>query len=300
MYNGDIVEVDSDGLHYIVGRKKDMIKVAGEIVFSAEVEEKIHRYSKVKEAAVIGVADNLRGEVPKAFIVPKEEEALEEQELTSNYDDLKFEERLGLLVDREILERENRRLDSRLRKARLGGATMADIDYRANRGLDKTLLKSLESPEWLKEHMNILITGPTGIGKSFIGKALGHQGCLMGYSALAVRLPRLFEELAVAQGDGSIIKIFDSLNRIDILIMDDFGLDIFNNQQRRFFLEILEDRYEKRSTIITSQTPIKHWHQIIEHATLADAILDRIIHNSYQIELKGESMRKIKAKKNKK
>ncbi len=222
--------------------------------------------------------------------------ALEEQTGSEN---LSFEERLGLLVDREKIQRDNRRLTTRLRKAKLRGACMADIDYRASRGLDKTLLKSLQSEHWIKDNMNILVTGPCGVGKTFIGDAIAHQACLLGYSALSIRIPRLFEEMIIAQADGSLIKLFQSFNRIDVLVLDDFGLDVFNNQQRQLFLEILEDRHERRSIIMTSQIPTEDWHQIIGQATIADAILDRIVHNSYKVEMDGPSMRKIKARKRK-
>lgn len=213
---------------------------------------------------------------------------------------LSFEEQLGLLVDREILVRDNRRLTMRLRQARLQGACMADIDYRKSRGLDKSLLQSLQSPHWIQDPTNILITGPCGAGKTFLGRALGHQSCLMGYRALWLRLPRLFEELLVAQADGSLVKFFQSLKRIDVLILDDFGLDALNDQQRRFFLEVIEDRHESRCTIMTSQVPVDQWHQLIGHATLADAILDRLVHNAYKIEMTAvDSMRKINARKKK-
>jgi DNA replication protein DnaC len=220
-------------------------------------------------------------------------QALNEREKNNG---LSFEEQLGLLVDREILVRDNRRLAARLHQARLQGACMADIDYRKSRGLDKSLLQSLQSSHWIQDPTNILITGPCGAGKTFLGRALGHQACLLGYRALWLRLPRLFEELFIAQADGSLIKFFQSLKRIDVLILDDFGLDAFTDQQRRIFLEIIEDRHELRCTIMTSQVPVDQWHQLIGHTTLADAILDRIVHNAYKIELDGgDSMRKIKA-----
>ena len=222
-------------------------------------------------------------------------QALEEQRAQAQYNDLHFEERLGLLVDREITERENRRLTTRLRQARLSPQIcLADIDYRATRGLDKSLMRSLAECQWIKEHINILITGATGVGKSFVAEALAHQGCLKGYRALKVRLPRLFEDLAVAKGGGRLNKMMNILRRTDVLILDDYGLDILSDQERKFFLEILEDRYEIHPTIITSQLPVKHWHEMIGNATLADAILDRLVHNAYQINLKGESMRKFK------
>ena len=223
--------------------------------------------------------------------------AIEEQSNFSEYESLNFEERLGLLVDREITERQNRQLQTRLRQAKLSTkACMADIDYRQSRGLDKSMMKSLGPCKWVKENLNILITGACGVGKTYIGQALGHQTCLKGYRALYLRLPRLFVDLSVARGDGRLDKLMRSLRRMHVLILDDFGLDVLEGDQRRFLLEILEERYESCSTIITSQLPVKHWHEMIGNATLADAILDRLVHNAYQINLKGESMRKIKAK----
>ena len=223
--------------------------------------------------------------------------AMEEQADSSEYEHLSFEERLGLLVDRETIERENRQLKTRLRQAKLSTkACMADIDYRQSRGLDKSMMKSLQPCQWVKESLNILITGACGVGKTYIGQALGHQGCLKGYRALYLRLPRLFVDLSVARGDGRLDKLMRSLAKTRVLILDDFGLDVLSEEQRRFLLEILEDRYESCSTIITSQLPVKHWHEMIGNATLADAILDRLVHNAYQINLKGDSMRRIKAK----
>lgn len=222
--------------------------------------------------------------------------ALDEQNME---DDLTFHERLGLLVDREMLERQNKRLSTRLKQARLQGACMADIDYRDSRQLDKSLLRSLQTPHWIKDSMNVLVTGACGAGKSFMGRALGHQACLMGYRALCLRLPRLFEELSLSKADGSLLKLYRSINRIDVLILDDFGLNTLNDEQRRFLLEILEDRHNQTSTIVTSQLPVDTWHQTIGQATLADAILDRLVHNAYTIPIKGDSMRKIRARERK-
>lgn len=223
--------------------------------------------------------------------------ALEEQQSSSDYEKLGFHERLGLLVDRETIERENRRLALRLRQAKLGlKACMADIDYRHSRGLDKSLVKSLEDCQWVKDQHNILITGPCGVGKTFIGQALGHQACLKGYRSLYIRAPRLFEDLAIARGDGRLNKMMNAFAKMHVLILDDWGLASLSDQERRFLLEILEDRHDNHSTIVTSQLPVKNWHEMIGNATLADAILDRLVHNAYQINLKGESMRKIKGK----
>ena len=176
---------------------------------------------------------------------------------------------------------------------------MEDIDYRQKRGLDKDLVKSLAECKWIKEHLNILITGPCGAGKSFIACALGHKACLEGYKALYFRASRLFENLALAKGDGRYPNLMKSIAKQDLLIIDDWGLSVLTDLERTYMLEILEDRHNLRSTIITSQLPIEHWHQAIGNPTLADAILDRIIHNSYKIQLngKGGSMRKIKSRK---
>lgn len=224
--------------------------------------------------------------------------SLEDQRKTRNCDDLSFAERLGLLVDRELTEQENRRLVSRLKTAKLRQqASMEDIDYRQKRGLDKDLMKSLERCKWLKERLNILLTGPCGAGKSFIACALGHKACLEGYRVLYFRAARLFDSLALAKGDGRYSRLMNSIARQDLLIIDDWGLSVLTDQERTDMLEMLEDRHNIRSTIITSQLPIDHWHEAIGNPTLADAILDRIIHNAYKIQLKGGSMRRIKAEK---
>ncbi len=226
--------------------------------------------------------------------------SFEEQVSSKNYEKLAFEERLGLLVDRELIEQENRRLSSRLKKAKLRQqASMEDIDYRQKRGLDKDLVKSLAECKWIKERLNILITGPCGAGKSFIACALGHKACLEGYRVLYSRASRLFENLALAKGDGRYPNLMKSIAKQDLLIIDDWGLSVLTDLERTYMLEILEDRHNLRSTVITSQLPIEHWHEAIGNPTLADAILDRIIHNSYKIQLngKGGSMRKIKSRK---
>lgn len=219
--------------------------------------------------------------------------ALTEQLSLDNIDDLAFEERLGLLVDREITERNNRRLKTRLRQAKLKQtACMEDIDYRQPRGLDKSLTLRLADCHWIKDRLNILLTGPTGVGKTWLACALAHKACQSGHTALYCRLPRLLQSLPLARGDGSYAKLMTQLARTEVLILDDWGLSKFNAEQRRDLLEILEDRHGSRSTIVTSQIPIEQWHELIGDPTLADAILDRLVHNAYKLKLKGESMRK--------
>lgn len=224
--------------------------------------------------------------------------SFEEQMSSSDYDDMAFEERLGLLVERESIEQENRRLNYRLKQAKLRQeASMEDIDYRQKRGLDKSLMKSLSGCRWIKEHLNILLTGPCGVGKSFIACAMGHKACLEGYRVFYCRSSRLFENLALAKGDGRYARLLNTLARTDLLIIDDWGLSVLTDRERKDLLEILEDRHQRQSTIITSQLPLEHWHEAIGNATLADAILDRLIHNAHKIQLKGSSMRKMRAKK---
>ena len=223
--------------------------------------------------------------------------ALEDQSATPDITDLSFEERLGLLVDREMTERDNRRMSSRLRRAKLRhAAILEDIDYRNSRGLDKGLVQSLASCQWVKEHLNVLITGPTGVGKTWLACALAHKACREGYTAQYVRLTRLLRDLTIAKGDGQYSKLLTSLAKVDVLILDDWGLMKLSAENRRDLLEVLEDRHGRRSTIATSQLPIEEWHGIIGDATLADAILDRLVHNAYKINLRGESMRKQQAK----
>jgi len=224
-------------------------------------------------------------------------QALQEQMQMSDIDSLSFEERLGLLVDREMTERDNRRLKTRLRKARLRqNASVEDIDYRHPRGLDRALMVKLCSCNWISQHHNLLITGPTGSGKTFLACALAQKACRQGYTALYSRLPRLFQQLHIAKGDGRYGKLLIAYAKIDLLVFDDWGLAKLTEEQRHDLLEILEDRHGLRSTLLTSQIPVKHWHEVIGDPTLADAILDRLIHNAYKINLKGESMRKKKPK----
>jgi DNA replication protein DnaC len=223
--------------------------------------------------------------------------ALEDQLQTSEITSLSFEERLGLLIDREQTARDNRRLKTRLTQASLRQqASLEDIDYSGNRGLDKAQLLDLGSCRWIAEHNNLLLTGPTGAGKTYIACALAQKACRQGLSALYLRLPRLFGDLTIAKGDGRYGKLLVRYSRVDVMVLDDWGVAPMTAENRRDLLEILDDRYQKKSTLITSQLPVEKWHRYLEDPTLADAILDRVVHNAYKIELKGESMRKRKGK----
>ena len=223
--------------------------------------------------------------------------ALEDQLNQPQIESMGFEERLGLMVDCEIYDRETRKLQMRLRKAALKQeASIEDIDYKVSRGIDKKLILTLANCQWIKMNRNILIVGATGTGKSYLACALAHKACLEGNTAYYKRLPRLLPELALARGDGSYGKTMKQLAKTDVLVLDDIGLAPLTDEQRRDLLELLDDRHEKSSTIVTSQLPIKLWHEAIGDKTLADAILDRLVHNAYRLELKGDSMRKYRAK----
>ena len=210
---------------------------------------------------------------------------------------LTFAERLGLLVDRACTEREERRLTTRLRQAKLRQpAWLEDLDYRQPRGLDKSLMTTLATCQWIRDRHNILITGPTGLGTTWIACALGQKACRDGFTALYLRLPRLLQEWPMAKGDGRYGKLMATLAKTDVLILDDWGLATLNAENRRDLLELLEDRYDRRATIVTSQLPVEHWHEALGDPTLADAILARLVHNAYKIPLQGESMRKQQAR----
>jgi len=219
--------------------------------------------------------------------------AYEKQLAMPDIDSLSTEERLGLMVDHEITERDSRRLTTRLRRARFRHhAVVEDIDYQHPRGLDKSVVTKLASCHWVREHHNLLITGPTGIGKSWLACALGHQACREGLNVTYVRLSRFLTELVVAKGDGRYAKLMRSLNKTDVLVLDDFGSARLKDEHRRDLLELLDDRYGVHSTLVTSQFPVDNWHEVIDDPTLADAILDRLVHNAYKIHMTGESMRK--------
>jgi DNA replication protein DnaC len=217
-----------------------------------------------------------------------------EQQKQPKMAELSFDERLGLLVDAEWLHRENRKVTRALREAklRLAQACMENIDYSARRELDKAVVRQLASCRWIEEHQAVLITGMTGTGKSYLACALAHQACRKGHRAVYRRAPRFFDELKLARADGTYARLLARLARIDVLVIDDFAVAPVTDQQRSDLLEVLEDRYGVRSTVVTSQLPPAQWHDYLADPTLADAICDRLLNNAHRIVLKGPSKRK--------
>ena len=207
--------------------------------------------------------------------------------------DLSHADWLGLLVDQEASFRDNRRLSRRLTTARLRqAATIENVDFRTARGLDRGQFQALATSQWLRDHNHLAIVGPTGTGKTWLACALGHKACRDGYAVLYRRASRLFADLAQARGEGRLARLMTSLERINLIIIDDWGPEPLSAEQRRDLLEIVDDRYDKGSLLITSQVPVAQWHDIIGDPTLGDAILDRVVHNAHRIELKGESLRR--------
>ena len=223
--------------------------------------------------------------------------AFEEQRRSPDLEALPFEDRIGLLVDREVVERDTRRLTTRLKLAALRqNACVEDVDLRTPRGIDRAVFAKLVSGDWIDRYENLLITGATGLGKSWLACALGHKACRDNRSVLYHRVPRLFEALALARGDGRYARFLKSLARAQLLILDDWGLSVLTAAERRDLLEILDDRHGHASTVVTSQVPVDTWHEVIGDPTLADAILDRLVHNAHRLQLTGESIRKRSAR----
>ena len=207
--------------------------------------------------------------------------------------ELSREDWLGLLLEREVTARDNKRLSRRLSQARLRqNAVVEDTDFRAPRGLDRALFHQLAGCDWIRHSQHLVISGPTGVGKSWLACALGHKACREGFSVLYRRAPRLFAELAVARGEGRLPRMLAMLERTRLLIIDDWGPEPLAAEQRRDLLEIVDDRYEKGSLLVTSQVPVKRWHELMGDPTIGDAILDRVVHRAHRIELKGPSLRK--------
>jgi len=219
-------------------------------------------------------------------------EAFDQQRSSSQYADLTFEDRLGLLVDTEWTARERRRLAQRLRHARMRyPASLEDVDFRTPRGLNREAVLSLGTGAWIGDHHNLLITGPTGIGKSWLASAFVQSACRHGFSATYVRAPRLLHELAVSRGDGSYARLLAKLAKLDLLAIDDWLLASLTEAERRDLLEVIEDRSERRSTLIASQLPPTAWHAAIGEPSVADAICDRVLHQAHRLTLKGPTMR---------
>ena len=223
--------------------------------------------------------------------------AWEEQEKDPKLRDADFGERFGMLVDAEHRARDNRRMARLLKQAdlRIADACMEDLETGPDRGLPATTVRQLATGAWIGERLNVLVSGATGVGKSYLGCALGQMACRQGLAVLYRRVPRLFEELRIAKAEGSYARKLMKIAKADLLILDDLGLGHLDEAQRHDLLEVLEDRYGKRSTVVTSQLPIKKWHEWIGDPTLADAILDRLVHNAYKVQLKGPSRRKAEA-----
>lgn len=224
--------------------------------------------------------------------------ALESQQQMPDVQELSFDDRFGMIVDAEVASRDNRSLQSRLTKAKLRqSACIEDIDFRTARGLDRSIIANLATSQWVGQHHNVLITGPTGSGKSFITCALAQKACRDGYTAAYHRASKLFHDLAIAKSTGKYGSLVASLARKDLLVIDDFGLAVLTDEQRHDLLEIVEERYDRKSLILTSQLPIDRWHETIGDPTIADAILDRIVHNAYKLNIRAKkSMRDSKSK----
>jgi DNA replication protein DnaC len=223
-------------------------------------------------------------------------EAFKEHLLQPDLSELSFEDRFTLLVDRQWTWKEDRRMRRLLSQAKLKiNACIEDVDFRAPRGLQKAVILQLASCDWIKNAHNVIITGPTGVGKTYLACALANRACRMGCPAFYIRIPKLFQELAMAKADGSYSKIMKKLAKSKVLILDDLGLAPMNVQERRDLLEVVEDRHGLASTIVAAQLPIDLWHDNIRDPTIADAVLDRLVHNAYKIHLKGESMRKSRS-----
>ena len=223
-------------------------------------------------------------------------DALKDQLQQPSCHDLSFEDRFALLVDRQWIWKEDRRMKRLLQNAHLKlNGCIEDIDYKSPRGLDKSVILSLANCDWITHAHNIIITGPTGVGKTYLACALANRACRMGLPAFYIRMPRRFQELTIARADGSYPKLMKKLLKAKALVLDDFGLAPMTAPERRDLLEVIEDRHGCASTIVTTQLPIEHWHENIRDPTIADAILDRLIHNAHKINLKGESMRKLRS-----